>query len=66
VEVLILEKEEFIEICQNNSNALETYNDIKEDINSNNRLDSIGISCYICGTLGHLAVNCSRFQEGFK
>jgi hypothetical protein len=38
------------------------YKEIKDKINYTHDLTILGIDCYVCGTTGHISVDCLEFD----
>lgn len=36
---------------------------MKDEINETNDLTILGLDCYICGEIGHLSVDCPKFEN---
>ena len=57
-----LEYEEVRQEIEKNDKAKQLFDKIELEVDDRN-YKTIGIKCYICKTLGHIAVECSRFNE---
>lgn len=56
--VLILQKEDFLDLIENTTRNFEIFQQIGKQIKEQGDLSIIGVQCYVCQQLGHMSVDC--------
>ena len=63
IESLKLDKDEFLEACEQHEHSKFLYERIVTNIRTTDNLSEIRVYCYVCNRLGHLSIECPQFDE---